>query len=201
MKELDFLPASFHEVLRRRYQTRRNVLYSVALVVALGGIHQVHSSRLRSAQASLVAVQTAHKAHDAQRAHLEALKTKKQTLQNKLALLSQLEDDAPLDAITGEITRLMNDVMGLQSVLVETSPKDKADQQENDPLLDRGTTRVELVGVAVNDVEMGRFFGRLEECPLFKDVTMSFSREIRQAGREMTNFKFGFSVKRVALGQ
>jgi hypothetical protein len=59
MKELDFLPLSFHQAIARRREHRRNMALSVALVLAMGVLHVVNNQRINSAQASLAALRGA----------------------------------------------------------------------------------------------------------------------------------------------
>ncbi len=197
MKELDFLPRDFHEARRRRYLMRRNTLYLIALGIALGCLHFVNGSQLRSAKASLDAFHAGDHERNLQRNRLRELRAGKQGLEARLGLLSRLDDDAPLDIVVAQITRYMNDSMAIRSLVVESTPLENADPEASDPLLDRGPTQVVLGGIAATDVEVGIFFGRVAECALFDDVKLSFSRKIEEAGRQMCEFELIFKVRRV----
>lgn len=199
MKELDFLPESFHQARRRRHLIRRNVLYSFVLVVAFGCLHFVNASQLRSAQAALTELHTGDEARNLLRNQLEVLQNRKQVLKDQLDLVNRLDDDAPLDVAVAEIAAQMNDSMAIRSLLVETTAPDGVDADKRDPLLDRGPTRVVLDGVAVDDIKVGNLWGRLDASPLFDQVKLSFCEGTEEAGRQMRKFQLVFNVKRVAL--
>ena len=198
MKELDFLPRSFREARRRRHVIRRNTLYSIGLAIALGCLHVINQSEIRSAQASLAATHANNEERNVDQHRLQTLRAREQVLEDRLEWVSRLEDDAPLDAVIAEITRHMDNAMAIRSLVVETTPVGNADPDWTDPLLDRGPTRVVLDGVAPNDVQVGIFFGRLAECALFDDVKMSFSQEAEEVSRQMREFQLIFTVRRVA---
>lgn len=215
MKEFDFLPDSYHAAIRRRRQSRRNLIWTLGLAVAMGLLHFSTESRIRTASASLTAMRQSETTGVSQRARRDALKLQCDKLQHRMDLVSQLDDDAPMDAAVGEIVRLMGDAMAMRWLSIETdapaastaqaaaAPEkaNPAEKRDSDPVLDRGTTWVHLTGVAPNDIEVGIFFGRLTSCPLFKQVEMEFSRQIEDQGRQMREFEMKFSLRHVALGK
>jgi len=203
MKDIDFLPKSFHERIRQQRQRHRNMIYTVVLMVMLGGLHFLNSDRLQSVEASLKGLQKRHEDMLAYQAQINSLKIHKENLSSKLRLINRLEDNAPLDAVIGEITRLMGDTMSLQLLTIKTLPYktpagEKTDGHIN-PLLDRGDTEVELIGVAADDIEVGMFYGKLSACPVFEKVSMSYSRQTEMAGRLMRSFALKFKVKPIML--
>jgi Fimbrial assembly protein (PilN) len=210
MKEIDFLPIQFHKTLIKRHRTRRNVWFCLALGTSLAMLHGVGVTRIRSAQASLDSIRISDGERLARRMKLRDLQAKRETLAQRAGLISQLDDNAPLDVVLSEITKLMSESMALKKISLETlkpakpEGKDKnepmAESKKSDPLLDRGNTEMALSAVAANDVEVGIFFGRLSSSPLFENVRLSFSRELEQSGRAMREFELKFSVKRVVFG-
>ena len=109
MKELDFLPQTYRDAVRRRRQTRRNLYYGLALAFALVGLHVSNASRIRSAEATLTALLFDGGTWESARGQVMALEARKALLQRRAALINELEDDAPLDAIIGEIAPLLSE--------------------------------------------------------------------------------------------
>jgi hypothetical protein len=208
MKELDFLPQSFHEAIRRRWRNRRNLLYTLAVVTGLAVVHGLTQSEIRSAEAALNTFHEGAGLRGSQRARLIALQQVKIGLQSKADLLNQLEDDAPIDAVIAEIDRLMESNMALRDVSIRTvSPPEPVTPRTpaagTSPRVgqetQRGRLEAVLKGVAANDVQVGTFFGRLSSCPLLEEVRLSYSREAQQSGRSMREFELKFAIRRVAL--
>ena len=189
MKELDFLPQSFHEAVRQRRQFRRNILFSIGLLIALGSLHVVNQKRIRTAEACLSTLCSGSGSFQNARQLIDSLRIRKDVLAERAALLNRLEDGAPLDAIMGEISRLMGDPMAIRTLQIETERpaddhagagnlqggKTTNDQTPQPSAVPRpGATKVQLTAVAANDMEIGVFLGRLSTCPLFEDIRMAF---------------------------
>jgi len=201
MKELDFLPRSFHEARRRRYLMRQNGLYATGLVIALGCLHFMNDSQLRLAEASLASLHAGDQERMLQRTQLQVLQARKLTLQERIDLISRLEDDAPPDAVIAAIARHMSDSMAIRSLTIEVTDLEDAGPEKTDSLLERGPTRGVLCGVAADDMQVGILLGRLAGSALFDDVRLSFSRETEEAGRKMREFELVFTIKRVAFAE
>ena len=186
MKELDFLPRSFHEAARRRRRTRRNLLYSLAVVTSLAVLHGLTRSEIRSAQAALVTFREGAGLRGAQRERLIGLRQMNTGLQARADLLCRLEDDAPLDAVIAEITRLMSPGVALRSLSVRrTAPAEVGPAEVRGGLpvghsvtatpggpAQQGRMEAVLQGVAPSDVDVGTYFGRLSGCPLLEGVPL-----------------------------
>ncbi len=206
MKEIDFLPASFHQARIRRIRTQRNLRFSLVLIAAFGALHLAGATRLRGLETALASYQAGEGDRLCQQARLASLRARRQNVARESALVSQLDDDVPLDAMVAEIHRLMTDSMALRSLEVVRSaaPPEKGPdgtEKKPDPVLSHGPTSASLTGVAASDVEVGMFYGRLASCLLFGDVRLSFSREVEQSGRQMREFEIRMAVRRVALPQ
>jgi hypothetical protein len=199
VKEFDFLPRSFHEAARRRRRARRNMLHCAGLALALSGLHFVNASRLASAEACLAALRSNGAERQARQSRFVALTAARDQLENCQKVIDRLEDNAPVDTVIAEVSRLMSDSMAIRSLSIETGPASPPEGKKADPVYGLGPTRAVLVGMAATDVEVGIFFGRLTESPLFDDVSMSFSRETEVLARQMREFELQFVVRRVAL--
>lgn len=199
MKNLDFLPASFHRQRRRRHQRRRHTLYTVAVVLCLGSLHVVNTTRIRSAEAALQEFRQLDAGRESSRRQLVELRKRRDMLGQRMEIVNHLDDDAPINAIVAEITRHVDDNMALQSLSVELTTPVSEKGHSADPVFDHGRTRVVLRGVAAHDVQVGAFFGRLGQSPLFEKVELSFSRQTEKADRLMREFQLVFLVKRITL--
>jgi len=199
VKNIDFLPASFHEAVRRRCLNRRNTLLSMALATGLIGLHVTNDSRLRTAKAALQTLQADDALHEQQQARMEVLTIRKRILSQRQALISELDDDASCDAILAEITRLLSDEMAVRSLFLEIQPIVPGGDEEIDPVRDRGPTQLVLKGEAGSDVQIGIFIGKLSACQLFDEVQLKFSRAAALPGSLDREFELAFTVKRIAL--
>lgn len=197
MKELDFLPPSYHEGLRRCQLKRRNLVMCVGLGVALSCLHALNLSRTHSAQAELASLRNGASSWRSAETQLRDLKAEAEGYRRQLKLLDRLEDAAPLDAAIGEATRLLSDSMALTTVEIDTGAKatTAAGNSQRPPA--PNVTRARLVGVAATDVEVGIFLGRLSACPIFAEVTLSYSRDARSSGRRMREFEVKFTLRPV----
>lgn len=203
MKEIDFLPQSYHEANRRRNHNRRNLLYCFAVFTILAVMHGLTASQIRSAEAALNVMRSGANLRGTQRARIDGLKRIRSVLQSNAEVVNELVDDAPMDAVIAEINRLMGPTTAFRSVSIrpvsEPDAPSKSEKKEIDPVRQHGRTEGVLVGVAANDVEVGTFFGRLSSCPLLNDVRLSYSHETELSGRSMREFELKFAIRRVAM--
>lgn len=216
MKELDFLPQSYHQAAQRRLQLRRNGLLSLLVAACLLGLHGVNQSRLHSAQAALTSLQAGNKAFDNALKLMSNLTERRKRLSEQANLLDRLEDNAPLDVIAAEITRVMPASMAIRRLETETepiadkqsshdegkkrkkkrkdpAPEDRADAPQYGPL------QVRLTGIAASDMDVGILYGSLSRSELFADLGMEYSREVMAKGHLMREFQLTLLVKRVAI--
>ena len=211
MKEIDFLPQSFHDAWVRRLRTRRNAWFCLVLAISLGLLHFTTAARARKAEAALNEFQVRTGRQQTERARVEALHARKQMLEANAALISQLDDDAPVDAVIGTVTQLMTESMALRGISLEVQPATEAGAagvpadanaaRDLDPINGRGRTELVLSGVAASDVEVGAFFGKLGANPLFEDVRLLYSRDAEHAGRQMREFELRSRIKRVSVAR
>lgn len=214
MKELDFLPPSFHKAIWRRRQLRRNIILSFGLLIALVSLHVVNQGRIRSAEACLSTLRSGSGSFQNARQLIDSLHDRKDLLTKQAALLDRLEDGTPLDAIVGEISRLMGNPMAIRSLEINTqrpanehvgadnpqvpgTANDQTQQLATVPI--PGPIEVRLTAVAASDMEIGVFLGRLSTCPLFENIRMVFSQETQDEQQSMREFQLTFTVKRVEI--
>lgn len=199
MKDIDFLPQVFHAAMRRRRQFRRNSVYALALIGAMSVLHSVSTARLRTAEAALAIVQTGDAERLALQARIDGLEARCQTLRKQVGLLAVLDDDAPLDAILGEITRRMTRSMSLRGLTLQSVRAALATEVPAGTTPAQKGTELTIRAVAASDVEVGVFFGKLSSCPLFDEVRLSYSKEVEFQGRLMREFELKLVVRPVQL--
>jgi hypothetical protein len=203
VRELDFLPQSYHDRLHRRLQTRRNVLMCLGLALAMACLHGLNLTRINSVQAALTDLHNGSGGWQSAKEQLAAMERRRESCRQRLELINRLEDAAPLDGAIGEVTGLLSESMALTAVQIDAGPADPANTSKPDksamPTL--STTRVRLTGVAATDVEVGIFLGKLSGCQLFSDVTLSYSRDARNQGRKMREFEVKFTLRPVEEAQ
>lgn len=202
MKDIDFLPLKYHETVHRRRENRKNALLCALLVMAFGGLHLMNASRIRTTEAALNVLRAGDQSRYAEIQRLRELQTRRQTLQEQEALLERLDDDAPVDAVLAELTRLMPKGMRVKALSIKVEPVQVVDPKTApDPVLDRDATRGSLTGLAVSDVEVGIFFGKLSASPLFGEVSLAFSRDAGPQHPGAREFELGFRVLRVTVSK
>ncbi len=215
MKELDFLPRQFREARRRRLLMRRNGAFMIVLVLGFAGLHVVTTTRVRSAEAALESLRSGDRERSAELARLSAIESEMTTLRQDADLVDRLEDDAPMHVVLAELTRMMTKSMAIVSLSAAWAAPPggveggaaappgttAAPTRKADPVFDRGAMRMELVGVAADNIDIGFFMGKLTESPLFRDVAMGYSHTVERDGRQMREFKLSFAVNRVSVEQ
>ncbi len=201
MKELDFLPQSYHDAARRRVEFRRNVFMTLGLVLAMACLHGLNLVRVQSAEAALAALRNGQGGWQSARSLVASLEARKALGQQRLELINRLEDAAPLDAAIGELAGLLTESMAISGLYVNTTvpaaPPAPGQAIDREVPSAPATTWVRMTGMAANDVEVGIFLGKLGACPLFSDVTLSFSRDARNAGKRMREFEVKFTLRPV----
>lgn len=220
MKELDFLPPSYHQAQKRRRQHRHNMLLSIIMIAALAVLHQVNQHRISTAEATLAMVHNDVASFQNACRLLQNLNDSKTTLAAQASLMDELTNNAPLDAIIGEIVAVMGNntaIRGMDVAVVLPTEKARA-EQANQPNTQepqngtvgtntirskpsvtsrRGTLHTRLTGIADSEMDVGVFFGRLTACPLCEHLRMTYSRESQLNGRPVREFELNFDIKRV----
>jgi hypothetical protein len=201
VKDLDFLPASFHMAAQRRQMNRRNTVLSICVAMGLLGLHWVNESRLRTAQAALQNLQSDSILRENQAARLEVLTVRKHVLCQRQSMIDQLDDDAPLDIVLAEITRMLSKQMQVHSLILAVQPVVPESKHTVDPIVTRGPTQITMRGEAQSDVQVGILVGKLSACQLFEDVRLKFSRAADSGSVLGREFELTFGLKRIALNR
>jgi hypothetical protein len=124
-----------------------------------------------------------------------ALLAEKAVFERKAALVSQLDDPAPLDAAAEQVARLAGDSVSILTLRVDGGTAPSAGDRDGAVNLTSPSVRVLLTGVAASDVDVGIFMGKLALSPLFSHVKLSFTRETRRDGEHTREFEIRFTIR------
>jgi Tfp pilus assembly protein PilN len=203
MTQVNFLPASFLE----RRAGRRRTWRQCALVLAVAACTGVWVWRRQDGLNALeTQLQTMNRqlAGDAdQRGQAADLEARCQALDRQLRTRQELEQPVQATAVAATLARLMPPSIGLTSLtLVAPRPTPAPKAEDDKPRPEAGEAarpapellRVELVGIAPEDVEVADFVGRLTQCPLFTDVKMLYSRALQTPDLQGRQFRIELAV-------
>ncbi|MBP7937453.1 MAG: hypothetical protein KA354_22650 [Phycisphaerae bacterium] len=218
MKELDFLPPSYHLANAHRREWRRNLVLSLLAIASLAGLHQVNDGRIRTATADLQAIDAGIGSVQHARDKLTALSERKSRLSRQAALAADLRDQAPLDAVVAEITAMLNNSIVLRAIEINTRPPGEyplrplhspdppasvtgAGTETRDTARSSaaryGPLQVLMTGIAGSDMEVGMFYGRLSSSSRVTDLHMNYTRETELCGRHMREFEISLVIRPV----
>jgi Tfp pilus assembly protein PilN len=199
VREVEFLPAWYPQIRRRRRFVVLQAWMTVLIVAAMGTWTLMAGRNIRSSEARLARVET----------ELTASRSELKTLEELMTLSKKLGDQAQVLSKVGshaEAARLLatlDEVMPKSTALLELSLLTEEKQpvtlagaraaQERDSTVER-RLNVKVTGVAPTDVEVADFLTRLTGKPFFEDVRMTGSKPRLDNGRIMREFEVYFSM-------
>ncbi len=199
MREVEFLPAWYPQVRRRRRIVVLQAWMTLIVIAALGTWMTLAGRNVRSAEARLVRVER----------ELNASRGELKTLEDLMIVNKELAGQAQVLAKVGshaEAARLLatlDEVMPASTALLELSLLTEEKQpvtlagaraaQERDSMVER-RLNVKVTGVAPTDVEVAEFLTRLTGKSFFEDVRMTGSKPRLDNGRIMREFEVYFSM-------
>lgn len=203
MNHTDFLPQWYVDRLVLRQYSRRNLVWALSLMAALGTLYTANVTRIRSASAALADYQEEQMKQEQIRLRMASLQGRKTVLDSEAELLSRIDDHAPVDLVMAEVASQLSDAMAIRSLKLERVEEDVKRTEGADTQSatnqKRTVTRVRLQGVSPSDVEIGMLYGRLSSSRLFEGVELHFTRETVESNREMRIFEISFRVVAVSL--
>ena len=193
MKEVDFVPAWYRAVQRRRRDLAVRISSLCVLVAAMAVWSVRNLAVVHAAETDLAAVRESYDLQSAPLARIEELREKMQDLQERQTLLSCVRGGARVDQILAELTRLMPQALVLADVGIVQPDRtqaplasDAANTNTGDSVSELG--RVEIMGFAGSSAEVGSFHTALVESPCFEDVQMSYCRPAVHRNRKGREF-------------
>ena len=212
MQNVNFLP---ERIKAQRHRRRQIVKQTYMLTVCLAGLAllgYMRDGRVRGVQAELA--QLGEREADIslqlqRRTDLERVKADLYVIQQ---IDEQLGSRLSIYMLLSEMQRLLRQPMVLTQLSIETIQV--ANTDEDAGRVNRthrphvatrapgksGSTvtrlRLTLTGLAREDVDVANFIGQLSACPLFKDVNMGYSKDIKIGDRTARQFQASCYVVR-----
>jgi len=213
MHNVDFLPERIRAQRRRR---RRIAKHTYMLTICLAGLAilgflrngQLQTVRAEVGQLGVqeadIALQLARRdVLEREKAELYVIQRIDGQLGSRLSaymLLSELQDLLPPSVVLTHLSVETKDVLvgagsagasGNRSRGVRTAA---ARSSGTDATVKR--LRLSLTGLATKDVDVANFIGQVSACPLFEDVNMSYSRDVKIKDRMARQFQASCYVVR-----
>jgi Tfp pilus assembly protein PilN len=201
MRELEFLPAWYHQTRRRKRIVGLEAWVLFLLVIGLGSwVALAQRNIIRDQQALNGLTKQITQTHSEQR-----------MLAEQLSLRQQLQEREQLIASLGmpvEMTRLMqtlDSVMPKEMSLVEFNcDTDEQLRQVTSVAAARATNdttrqmdrrlRIKLIGVAPSDVDLANFLAGLTNVPFFEQVAVTYAKDKTEAGHVLREFEVTFTM-------
>lgn len=220
--KMSFLPEDYVE---RRIERRSSVVCLAMFAVVMGAVGGVHLYKVRqyaagSAQLHKINGQYAVAAKRLEQ--LDALQQQRQEMLRKAQVTALLLERVPRTFLLADLVNRMPDSLSLlelnlgtklvqpprpaanKSVLANKGPQDK---KGSDPA---GTKAMEeppppqhlvtlvLVGVAPTEVQLSDYMSKLQQSPLFSEVTFVYSEETKIAESSMKKFRLELTLSPTA---
>jgi hypothetical protein len=200
MRDVEFLPAWYPLLRRRRLMMYAEAWAIVGVIVAMGAWLMVFHQSVRSAEASLDSLDRSLTQTDADLLRLNEQKTLKEQLQRQGEVSARLGPYVPQARVLSEIARIMPREMTLlelsSTVVEQPRPVPALVAARGDagpPQFDRKLMAA-LTAVAPTDVELANFYARLAAMPQVSDVNWTYSKDRVQDGHTMRECAVTFSI-------
>lgn len=200
MREVEFLPAWYPQIRRRRRLVVLQGWLSFVAVVGMGLWMTIAQRNLSAATSMLAQVDGDLTRSRTELKEVEELETLNKKLGEQAQILSKVGNHVEAARLLVTLDEVMPKTMTLLelSFLTEEQvPLTLADarltQQQKERTVER-RLNVKVAGVAPTDVEVAEFLTRLTGKPYFEDVRMTRSKPRPDKGRLMREFEVYFSM-------
>ena len=200
MREVEFLPAWYPQVRRRRRFVMLQAWMTLVILGGLGAWLTFAGRNVREYEARLTRVDRELTASRSELKVIEELMTLRKDLVQKSQVLAKVGSHAE----AARLLATLDEAMPKSTALLElslitdethttvTSSGARANVQK-EPVMDR-RLNVKLTGVAPTDVEVASFLDKLTGKPFLDDVRMTGSKPRLDNGRIMREFEVYFSM-------
>ena len=200
MREVEFLPAWYPQVRRRRRFVMLQAWMTLVILGGLGAWLTFAGRNVREYEARLARVDRELTASRSELKVIEELMTLRKDLVQKSQVLAKVGSHAEAARLLATLDEAMPKSTALLelSLITEethatvTSSGARANVQK-EPVMDR-RLNVKLTGVAPTDVEVASFLDKLTGKPFLDDVRMTGSKPRLDNGRIMREFEVYFSM-------
>ena len=212
MQNVDFLP---ERIKAQRHRRRQIVKQTYMLTICLAGLAllgYVRDGRIQSVRAELAQLGEPEADISLQLQRRTDLEREKADLYVIQQIDEQLGSRLSTYMLLSEMQRLVRQPMVLTQLSIETIQVSGTDGEAgrvnrtfrshvagrapgtSDSAVKR--LRLTLTGLAREDVDVANFIGQLSACPLFRDVNMGYSKDIKVGDRTARQFQASCYVVR-----
>ncbi len=199
MRELEFLPAWYPQIRRRRRLVVLQAGMSCVVIAGLGLWITLAQRNLRETATVLTQVDGELAQSRAELKEVEVLETYNRKLGQQSQVLSKVGNHVESARLLATLDEIMPKTMALLDLSFLTEEQvpvslagARAAQQKDRPVERR--LNITVAGVAPTDVEVADFLTRLTGKPFFEDVRMTRSKPRLDDGRLMREFEIFFSM-------
>ena len=196
MRELEFLPA-WYPMLRRKRRILLTEAWLAVTIVAVLGLWLILSAHNVIAKESLLSIrekQLTQSNYELQKlAELESLKRQ---MSDQAKLMAHLGPNVPMGRLMDTLEQVLPKGMALMDVTVEFQKGLKAQSVARGPVVESDPMYlVRVHGVSPSDAELGNFMtGLAKAIPHWIGGSMG-ETDVRQDGHLMRDFNFSFSIR------
>ena len=202
MRDLEFLPAWYPQLRRRK---RLMLLHAYMTLVIAGGLGLWMFLAHRNVRSAEAAVTQLEGSLTQTQGELQKL-AEKTALQNQLLQQKQIEDKLGLHVESTRMLTSLEAIMPRSMSVLELSLETQeqlagggglagavAREEHKEQAVDR-RLRVRLVGVSPSGEDVANFLAQLSNVPFFDQVAMTYARDRIEAGHMMREFEVTFSL-------
>jgi Tfp pilus assembly protein PilN len=204
--QLSFLPDDY---LERKARRRANILCGVLAVIVLGVIvsaFQYMEKITKAVDAKFIAVDQQYADAARRIEKVNQMRAQQQQVVRRAELAASLVEKVPRSNILAELSNSLPPGLSLLNLMMESKerasaapPAMTAFEQKRAALEGRAINAViapktydvflKLEGVASTDVQVGDLMEKLKRSPLFKDVNLIYTEELKQTGQTQAGKK------------
>jgi Tfp pilus assembly protein PilN len=198
MRELEFLPAWYPALRRKRRWMTLQAWLTGAVLITLGFWMLLAQRNVHAAQSTLDNIHGQLQQTDQELHRLSELQALKQQMSQQAQIVASLGPHVPTVRILNELEQLMPPEMALLDLSLTTQTQSEptdvlAKAAGAQPTLMR-VMHFRLHGVSPTDVDLGNFLARLAGVPYFSDIAMVYSRDRADSGHRMREFEVTFAI-------
>jgi Tfp pilus assembly protein PilN len=198
VRELEFLPTWYGQARSRYRWLRLQAGTTLLLVAGLGLWLGLAQRNIRTAEASLNAVDLQLAQSQLELEQLQVQLRLKNQLEFQRQIVTRLGMQVEVSRMLNTLERLMPKEMSLTELTFDTA-EEIVKRPDGTTPNDRNATksrslRVKLLGVAPSDVDLANFLSGLTNVPFFQEVSLTYARDKSQGGHVMREFEVAFNM-------
>jgi Tfp pilus assembly protein PilN len=201
MPDIEFLPAWYTGLLKKRRMVRLQVWLTLAIAAWLGLWVFLADRNQRNAESAVASLKGQILQTDSQIQQMERLEVLRKQWRQQAEVLEKLGLHVESSRLLGRIAEALPagvSFMGMnvdfeESPVQLTAAARAAMKDPNATIMDR-RIRVRLQGVAPTDVDLATFLTELSKTPFFDHIAPTYAKDRREAGHILREFEVTFTV-------